>query len=558
MLAGTQTLERRAFAFLVGSVIYGLMLRRWIRSGSLVVGAVVGVVTLALYLTTLAPTLSWGWRDLGVDGGELLAAANTLGIPHPPGYPTYMLLLKFFATIIPVGDFAYRGNLFSGVLGAATVVLLYWVILRCCAQIRKSAPDWLRIWGGAFGAATLASSPLFWSQSIVTEVYTLNTLFAVILLLITTHVVFDQGGDHRKKLAIFGLVLGLGLGNHLTLLAVAVPLIFWMCSVVGWRRGLSIRAIVGLAVGLSIYMYLPIRAAQTPPVNWGNADSLSGFGWMLTGGPYQEYLLGVSVNTIGDRLIPWLNLVFSQFNPLGLFFGLVAGGVLLSKAARLLATISASVVLLTIYSISYKTVDYQVLMLPAFLMFSVLVGIGFFWVLSTWLFPALQGDKIVVGRFRMRREQIVVTAAIFIFALVPVVSIILNFGSQNLRSDRVAYEYASGVIDLVPVGSIVLSDHEKNAFSLWYMRHVDNLEPNFVPVAVRLLQFDWYRRDLHELYPSVIPDVFSNDVHSVMETIIEYNNPGGVYFTFNPRFVSDRFSVERLDGVWKVTMSGDG
>jgi hypothetical protein len=533
------------------------MLQKLVRSGAFVAGTVVGVIALSLYLVTLAPTLSWGWRDLGVDGGELLAASNLLGVPHPPGYPTYMLLLKLFATMIPVGDFAYRGNLFSAVFGVSTVVLLYWVILRCCAQIRRSAPSWLRIWGGALGAVTLASTPLFWSQATVTEVYTLNTFFAMSLVLIATYVVFDPDGDHTKKLITFGLVMGLGLGNHLTLLGVAVPLIFWICSVVG-LRGPSIRAIAGLAVGLSIYAYLPIRASQTPAVNWGDADSLSGFVWMLTGGPYQEYVLGVSLDMVWDRLIPWLNLVFSQFNPLGLFFGLMAGGVLLSRLPRLLGTISSSALLLTIYSISYRTVDYQVMMLPAFLMFSILVGIGFFWALSVWLFPALQGVRVSVGRLGIRNELVVVMVSISVFVLVPGISIALNFESQNLRDDRGAYDHAWSVIDSVPEDSLVLSDHEKSAFSLWYMRYVENPDQNFVPVSVRLLQFDWYRRDLRKIYPDAIPEVDSNDVKVVMETIIEHNDPSGVYFTFNPRFVPDRFLVERLGPVWKVTVSEDG
>ena len=62
--------------------------------------------SLALYLSTLAPTLTSGYNNTGEDGGELLAAANTFGIPHPPGYPTYTLLLKSFATMVPIGDFA--------------------------------------------------------------------------------------------------------------------------------------------------------------------------------------------------------------------------------------------------------------------------------------------------------------------------------------------------------------------------------------------------------------------------------------------------------------------
>ena len=108
---------------------------------ALMVGVALWGATLALYLSTLAPTLTWGNENIGVDGGELLAAANTLGIPHPPGYPTYTLLLKLFATVVPVGDLAYRGNLLSAILASGSVVLLYLVILRLCRFLRPDGPD---------------------------------------------------------------------------------------------------------------------------------------------------------------------------------------------------------------------------------------------------------------------------------------------------------------------------------------------------------------------------------------------------------------------------------
>ncbi|HID51919.1 MAG TPA: DUF2723 domain-containing protein, partial [Anaerolineae bacterium] len=84
-------------------------------------GAVTGGTALAVYWLTLAPDLTaahWGG-----DGGELITAAVTLGVPHPPGYPTYVLLGKLFG-FLPVGSVAYRFNLFSAVavaLAAAVV-----------------------------------------------------------------------------------------------------------------------------------------------------------------------------------------------------------------------------------------------------------------------------------------------------------------------------------------------------------------------------------------------------------------------------------------------------
>ena len=67
-------------------------------------GILVFLAALSIYLATIAPTLSWRRDQMGVEGGDLLAAVETLGIPHPSGYPTYVIALKLFATVVPVGD----------------------------------------------------------------------------------------------------------------------------------------------------------------------------------------------------------------------------------------------------------------------------------------------------------------------------------------------------------------------------------------------------------------------------------------------------------------------
>ena len=115
------------------------------------------------------------------------------------------------------------------------------------------------------GLNVFAVSPLFWSQAIITEVYTLNTLFVGALLLIATHLALsspqEQARDERLtfKMALFGFLLGLGLGNHLTLLAIAVPLIFWLWATLGWRKLASPWTIGPLVLGLAIYVYALVR-----------------------------------------------------------------------------------------------------------------------------------------------------------------------------------------------------------------------------------------------------------------------------------------------------------
>src|SRR5437867_2797546 len=85
------------------------------------VGAgIVFVAALVLYTATLAPTVTF------VDSGELIIAARTLGVAHPPGFPLYVLLAHI-ATMFPFGSVALRVNFASALfaaLAAATLVLV--------------------------------------------------------------------------------------------------------------------------------------------------------------------------------------------------------------------------------------------------------------------------------------------------------------------------------------------------------------------------------------------------------------------------------------------------
>ena len=92
--------------------------------GRLRAGVLIGLFLFPffVYLDTLAPSITW--RHDGADGGDLIAAAYTLGIPHPTGYPLYVLLARLF-TFLPWGDIAYRVNLMSAFFAAATIPLGY-------------------------------------------------------------------------------------------------------------------------------------------------------------------------------------------------------------------------------------------------------------------------------------------------------------------------------------------------------------------------------------------------------------------------------------------------
>lgn len=226
-------------------------------------------VALAVYLRCLPPTVT------GEDAGELIVAALTLGVPHPPGYPTWTLLAHVF-TWLPMGTVAWRVALFSAVCAAACAGLLSLLVLR--------------IGGGRLAAVAaglaLAFSFEFWEQALIPEVYTLNLLFllALVLLLDAHHAATPPA--RGRLLAGAGLLYGLGLGVHPTLWALgpvfAAAVIASARARGEWAPRRHAAALVCVALGACVYLYLPWASARNPPVDWGNPETLQGFWDVVT------------------------------------------------------------------------------------------------------------------------------------------------------------------------------------------------------------------------------------------------------------------------------------
>jgi len=218
------------------------------------------------FLYHMAPTVTVG------DSGEFITAAATLSLAHSPSYPLYSLMGKCFSVAVPWAHLGFRINLFSVGMSAVSVLLVF------CLSRRLGASKGASL----FSCLLLAGSPAFFENALFTEVFALNT--AMVLGVLTAALWGVRG------FCLAGLLAGLGMGNHQTLLLVVPGIvlveILWIrgrafpheAAEGSWNFAAKKIGLAGLFffVGLSVYTFLPVRSHQNPPLDWGNPESATG------------------------------------------------------------------------------------------------------------------------------------------------------------------------------------------------------------------------------------------------------------------------------------------
>jgi len=530
--------------------------------GRLRAGVLIGLFLFPffVYLDTLAPSITW--RHDGADGGDLIAAAYTLGIPHPTGYPLYVLLAKLF-TFLPWGDIAYRVNLMSAFFAAATVPLVY--LASSILLTPTVAPDKGPVLSTAEGwsdriAAPVASvtaalafafSPVFWSQAVIAEVYTLNAFFVALMIYLLLHCgrtrTFSNGPRLFYSLAFF---YGLSLGNHLSMLLL-LPAGLFLAIRGECRRFLKPKTLVAafafFLLGLSVYLYLPLRAAQHPPINWGDPHTGSGFSWLVTARLYRHFVFALPWKYILARVSAWSALLVQQFGWWGLFLGLIGLWFWWNKDRTFCGFSVVFVVSSSIYAIGYNTTDSYVYLIPSFL------------IMALWLGKGVHCVLIALRELFVRTARTVKPSSTFFllsscaFLLLPLSSLANNYGALNLNSDQTASDYGAGVLGALPANAIIIADTDPHTFALWYFHYAEGVRADVAVLNATLLQYDWYREGIRRLYPHLaIPNLGSKLMSPAVELIGSNIGKYPIYLTDPNPQVEAYYRLSRRDLVYQV------
>jgi hypothetical protein len=429
--------------------------------------------TLGLYLLTLAPTVQ------GFDSAELTVGAFALGFVHAPGYPLYMLLGRAFSEL-PFGDVGRQLNVMSAAFGSLAVLILFLIMCEDSDDLPCAV------------AATFlfATTPLFWSQALRAEVYTLHVFLMVGALYLWRKA--HQPGKSAWYVACF-LLLGVGMGNHPTtalLWATTLICLIWEAPRFRWLGLLGTAT--GVAAAGILYLYFPLRSTSGPAIDYltpyfhVDLTTPAGLWWLISARMFQHAVYW------GDSWIGPAKEVF-QFGTLLTIGFLGVGGILgvwgwwqLRKREVLWNR------LLTIYFLSnilafafYHVVDKGVMFIPAYAVWSIWVA-GGIRALASWLYQHLPN----VPQGTMGRHA---SAALL---LVVGLGVAINWQSVSLRDDRGVYDFAAQLLEDVEPSTLVVSGWT-TASVLDYLRLVEGRHPD-----VQSFNIDFYNLGLQERYGS--------------------------------------------------------
>jgi len=496
------------------------------------VAAAVGAGVLCLYVATLAPTTAM-W-----DASEYITAAYTLGIPHPPGNPLFVLLGRV-ASLVPVASVAVRINMLAAMCSAAAAAIWFLVAERVLAA--WSSPRWTRLLAAVMAALLGASTFTVWNQSVVNEkVYTVSLAFFAIVSWLTVRWCDDPDGRASDRLLVMiAYLIGLGYSNHpagfLVGPAVAVAvLVRRPRTLLRWR--LLLAGAMALVIGISPFAVEPIRAAWHPVLNEGEPTGCAqriGFSCTFSKTTATRLMANVNRDQYGKpdltvRQAPfdaqvgmwwlyfkwqWLRDVHGQQPGLQaalaiafLILGALGGVTHWRQERASFWFFGPLVITVTVVLIYYMNFKYGASQSPE------LTGVArevrdrdyfYLWSYSTWSVWAALGlatlwrtlaDRVHGSEARRWAS----TAPVLLLGALPLVG---NWRDASRAGETATREWAHDLLGSIEPYGILVTLGDNDTFPLWYAQEVEGVRRDVTVAVTSLLNTDWYPRGLKHRLP---------------------------------------------------------
>jgi len=506
-----------------------------------------------VYLFTMAPSV------VQIDSGELAAVQSTLGIAHPTGYPLFTIVGYLFSLIPFPFTKIFQMNLLASIFCSASVgVFVYTVKLMLdnlglfnpkenvkkqkVKKIKKKdkskkkivtandnvIPDNVKYLSAVFGGLILAFSKTFWFQSTSVEVYSLHLLLiTLIILFLLKAFISSVSNDKIFQWIIFAFFLALGFTNHMTTLLILPGVTYFYFLRYGLNssslKRVGLMILFFIPVLIILYSYLPIRASQSPLLNWGNPIDLERILQHISGKQYQVWLFS-STAAAKKQFVYFVETLPVEFSitliiaAIGLFAAFI-------KAKRFFIFLLITFLSTILYSINYDIHDIDSYFLLAY------ISLAFFTVFGVLKLYELTGKN----------------KNVFILPVILLVTLVIqsysNFYKVNQHGIYTFEDYTKAVLNSTTEKSIIFSYQWDYFISCsYYYQNVEDYRKDVAVIDKELLRRSWYYNQLSNTFPDLFDGV-QNDVNEFLTALVPFER-------------SENFDSQKLETHFRRIMTG--
>jgi 4-amino-4-deoxy-L-arabinose transferase-like glycosyltransferase len=450
------------------------------------------VVALALYLPTLMPTVGF-W-----DTAEFQTVGPILGIAHPTGFPSYVLLTWAASIVLsPFGNTAFRIDLLSAILVAGAAGLVAATVQRLTG---RTIP-------GIAAGLLLASAPITWWTAERADPHALHLFLSALLLLLLVawaqrvretdpgrEGASDETAD--RLLLAASAVYAVALGNHALTVLLAPGIVLLLLAVhpqLFTRRPGFVLACAGVIAVLTVllYTYIPIRASMNPPLDYAHPTTLARFAYLVLGlqfrGLLQNPLIG-GPGAVFDIFASQMSAAVLVVAAAG-FVAAVIGLTRLRGPGIAIAAMTATwFVIVTVFARAYNDGFPDRYYLVPLAMVALWAGVA--------ASVAWDAGAAVLDRLGSRSVPLVVRAAAFVLAAVVVLTLpgqraIAGQSEQSGATDASGAAWLDAAYAVLPHDAVVISWWSYST-TLWYGRWIEGRRPDVQIVDDRNLLDDGY------------------------------------------------------------------
>jgi hypothetical protein len=490
-----------------------------------------GLLIFLIYLITLAPTI------IQIDSGELTAVQALAGIAHPTGYPLFTIIGYLFSKIPLPLSAAFQLNILTAIwcsLGSALFAYTSKFILDNLDKfdaVKKSntgktkpskkkeniksyvksgqIPEGIKYIASAGGGVLLALSKTYWFQSTSVEVYSMH-IFLISLIILVLIKAYTFSGESRLSTIknpwmLLAVVLALGFSNHMTTLLIlpGIAYLYFSKEKINATsiKQIGIMLLIFFPILIILYSYLPIRASQSPAINWGNPVDFERIIRHISGRQYQVWLFS-SAEAARKQLAYFFNNLPTEFT-FSLILSLIGLFVSFIRAKKLAVFIVITFISTVAYSVNYDINDIDSYFLLAYIMLAYLAVFGLIKIYE------------LSGKYK-------ISAAAGLIVLLSFGEFFINYKDVNQSNTFTFEDYTKALISSTDKNSIVFSylwDYFVSAS--YYFQNVEGFRKDVAIIDKELLRRSWYYNQIQTDHPEVIASL-KTDINLFKNALIPF------------------------------------